>query len=108
VHVLGATHILPPVAGDAAHFPSVPPVVDDVAHVLGATHILPPVAGDAAYFLGVPLVAGDAALLLGATHTWALRQKADSTTARRLPVIDDHDVLAAYASSAAGVFERAT
>ena len=108
MHVLGATHILPPVAGDAAHFPSAPPVVDDVAHVLGATHILPPVAGDAAYFLGVPLVAGDAALLLGATHTWALRQKADSTTARRLPVIDDHNVLAAYASSAAGVFERAT
>jgi hypothetical protein len=37
----------------------------------------------------------------------ALLQKADSTTARRLPVIDDHDVVAVYAS-AADVFERAT
>jgi hypothetical protein len=36
-----------------------------------------------------------------------LLQKADSTTARRLPVIDGHDVVAAYAS-AYDVFERAT
>jgi hypothetical protein len=37
----------------------------------------------------------------------ALLQKAESTTARRLPVIDGHEVLAACAS-AYDVFERAT